>query len=202
MLKKLAPAIGLAIGLGLFAPAPALAQGEGDVEVFFGGSFFNLNLPLDQNISDNENLKMYGMHGSLTFYLSDKLGIVLDGFFPRGDTTIPTEGVDLTFRLSQATYLGGVQYRFTSQGKFRPSIQGMLGWHTGNINSVEIAGTDQPFLIGLGESGVAAAVGVNFDLVLGSSFSLRVLHGGIVWTGYQGATQASPRASIGIVGRF
>ncbi len=202
MLKQLVRALGFAAVLAVLAPSPALAQGEGDVEVFAGGSFFNLNLPLDQNVSDNENLKMFGIHGSLTIYMSDKLGIVLDGFFPRGDTTIPSAVGNLTFRLSQSTYLGGVQYRFSSRTKSRASLQVMLGWHTGTISSVQIAGIDQPFLVGLGESGVAAAVGVNFDMDLGSSFALRLLHAGMVWTGYQGATQASPRVSIGLVRRF
>jgi len=183
-------------------PAIVTAQAKGDVEVFLGPDYLSLDLPAGGQTLNGDRLGMWGLHGAITYYFDSRWGIVVEGSFPQGDLEFRLPFSVAKVQLDQSMYLGGIQYRFNNGSRWRPSAQAMIGWFNGSLGRLSVEGVDQEFLVGLDDSGFAFGGGGNLDLRLGTSFALRLLHAGLVWTSYGNGTQTNPRLSFGIVGRF
>lgn len=187
-------------------PTQAFAQGKGDVEVFFGINYLPFALEGVEAIAGDSTLNMWGIHGDVTFYLGDHFGVMIEGSFPRKDVdlTLPTPAGDVmaTVEISQATYMAGPRYRFSTDAAFRPSIQALIGFSSGSLGATQIEGLGVPIFLDLDDSSFAASAAANFDLRLGDSFALRLLQAGVLFTGYGDSSQTSLRLSAGLVGRF
>lgn len=192
--------------LFLAAPDHALAQGANGVEVFFGVNYVGLGLDGLADYTGESTLNMVGVHGDITFYLNDSLGLVLEGSFPREDleVTVPSieGGTTATVEFNQATYLAGPRYRFNAGGTVTPSFQGLIGFTDGSVSTVTVEGVEVPVLVNLNDSSFAAAFAATLDLRIGSTLAVRLLQAGVLFTGYGDQSQTSLRLSAGIVGRF
>lgn len=190
----------------LLWPAGAEAQGKGDVEIFFGAHLLRPSFDGLDPVAEETTLDMWGIHGDITFYLSDTFGIVLDGSFPRTDIdlAIPIEDgqVSATVDFSQATYMVGPRARFNAGGAIMPSVQALVGWSGGSIGRTQIEGVDVPVFVDLGDSSFAFGAGASVDVRLGTSFALRLIQASVIITSFGDDTQTTPRFSAGIVGRF
>jgi hypothetical protein len=206
VMKTLFRALIVLFAFVLLVPGAALAQAKGDVEIFFGVNYLSPSFEGLEAIAPDKSLDMWGIHGDVTYYLTDSLGIVLDGSFPRTelDLSIPLDGaaVPVTVDYSQATYMAGPRMRFNAGGAITPSIQGLIGWSSGSIGQLNLEGVDVPVLVNLGENSFAASVGANLDVRLGSSFALRLLQASLVFTSFGDTSQTTGRFSAGLVGRF